>query len=178
MTTFEDLLAQARPVTRTVRLCLRGDLIAAREEAERDLAEARALDAQLNRVPEAPAAAERLTALEAEADEAAVEFKIKALSRKAWLALLDQYPPTEDDEAQGLEYNEGFVPAVIAACASEPAMTTEQAEQLLDVISTRQFMELWGAVMTANLGEDDLPKSLAATATLASSAPRSTTPQG
>jgi hypothetical protein len=164
---FEDVLAQARPVTRTVRLCLRGDLLAAREQLERQLFDARAADA--------PAIADRLAAAEAEADAAAVEFVFRALSRRAWIALLDAHPPTDKDSDDGLQFNAGFPAAAISACAVEPEMTVDQVEQLLDRVSTAQYDALWIGVLSANVGADDIPKSVAATAVRAASGTRSTT---
>jgi hypothetical protein len=175
MASIEDLLAQARPVTRTARLCLRGDLIAAREDAERRLLAARIEDDRSNEPDTAPAIAEEIVALEAEQDAAGVEFTVRALSRTAWQKLLEANPATEQDEKNGLDYGAGFPTAAIAACCSDPEMTLDQVNQLLDVISTNQYMLLWGTVMAVNLGADDLPKSVAATATLHSSGAKSTT---
>jgi hypothetical protein len=172
---FEDVLAQARPVTRTVRLCLRGDLLAAREQLERQLFDARAADANSNALPTAPAIADRLAAAEAEADAAAVEFVFRALSRRAWIALLDAHPPTDKDSDDGLQFNAGFPAAAISACAVEPEMTVDQVEQLLDRVSTAQYDALWIGVLSANVGADDIPKSVAATAVRAASGTRSTT---
>jgi hypothetical protein len=172
---FDELLAGARPVSRTVRLCLRGDLIAAREQAERDLLVARVDDERQNRTPEAPAIAERILELEAEADNAAAEFHICAVGRTRWNGLLDENPATDKDIANDLDYGQGFPVAAIAACCVDPAMTVDQVNQLLEVISTRQYMDLWGSVLSVNMGADDLPKSVAATATLRDSVPKSTT---
>lgn len=172
---FNELLAQARPVTRTVRLCLRGDLIAAREDAERELLAARVEDERTNEPNTALAIAQRILDLEAEQDAASHEFKIQALGRSQWVKLAEAHPPTAEDKANDLDYCATFPPAAIAACCADPEMTPAQVEQLLEVISTRQFLNLWNTVLSVNIGADDLPKSAAATAVLHSSALRSTT---
>jgi hypothetical protein len=176
MASIEDLLAQARPVTRTARLCLRGDLIAAREDAERRLLAARVEDDRLNEPDTAPGIAAEIVALEAEQDAASVEFKMQALSRTAWQSLVEANPPSEQEKEKDLDYGAGFPAAAIAASCADPVMSLEQVNQLLDVISSAQFLKLWNTVMAVNLGVDDLPKSVAATATLRSSGERSTTP--
>lgn len=175
MASIEDILAQAQPVTRAVRLCLRGDLIAEREALERELLIARQGDLRENRIPEATAVAERIAELEAETDAASVEFKIKAVTRTEWVALLKAHPPTDEEREAGNDFGEGMAAAALAACSVDPEMSLEQAQQLLDTVSTRQFNSLWSAILTANLGDDTLPKSVAATATLHSSGQSSTT---
>jgi hypothetical protein len=172
---LDDLLAQARPVTRTVRLCLRGDLITQRQQLEQELAAARAHDEMSTKAPTAPAVAKRLRKVEAEQDAAAVVFEVRSIGHRAWDELLDRFPPTEADKERGWGYSAGFPSAAIAASTSArigdqlEQVTVEQVAVMFEKLSDRQYTNLWATVVSVNTGADDIPKSEAATAVLSGS---------
>jgi len=59
-------------------------------------------------------------------DGSPVAFKLRALKRPEYRALLDSHPPVKD----GADWNaDTFPPALIAASCVDPAMTPEQALQ-------------------------------------------------
>lgn len=60
-------------------------------------------------------------------DGTTVDFKLRALPRSEYRAMLDDHPPVDS----GAEWNpDTFCPALIAACCVDPVMTGEQATQI------------------------------------------------
>lgn len=167
MTSFDDVLAQVRPKTVTVRVCLRGDLLAQHEQLEAELAAARRLDATVNLPDRAPDVAHRVKEMEEQLDAAATTFTFEAVGQKKWTDLLVQHRPTAEDRAEGYEFNPQTFPQVaIAASATEPKMTTEQSQRLFEVLNFGQWQQLWSACLAANVEGTDVPFSAAASAIL------------
>ncbi len=78
-------------------------------------------------------------------DEVSVTLRFTALERKALEDLRKQHPPTEEDEANGLDYAlETFAPALISA-ASLDGMPLEDAQYFLDTWSSADATDLWRA---------------------------------
>lgn len=174
---IEQVLAQAKPKTTTVRVCLRGDLLAEHERLERELAVARRLDETENRHAEAPGVARRLQELEAEIDKAQVEFTFQAIGQKAWTDLGAEHPPTEADEQAGLEFNGRTFPvAAIAASAADPVMSVEHSQQLFAKLNFGQWQLLWGACLAVNVEGTSVPFSAAASAVLRGFETKSSSP--
>lgn len=120
--------------------------------------------------------AREIAALEDEIDQSSRTFVFRALSRRRWRALLADHPPRDEDRKGGADFNADTLPAAaIAACAVEPRISADEAVLLEDAINLAEFEKLWGAVLAANLGANDIPKSLIATAVLRTSAASSTT---
>jgi hypothetical protein len=173
---FDDLLSKVKPVTRSVTLCLAGDLVAEKERTERELLAARLEDERTNEPNKAPDIARRVRELEAQMEEATTEFVVRAVGRGVWEGLLDEHKPSDEDKAQGMPFAATMVTAAIAACVVEPVtMTVEQVAQLEQRLSASQLKVLFNAVTAVNEGSDRLPKSALATATLLASEERSTT---
>jgi hypothetical protein len=62
-----------------------------------------------------------------------VAMRVRAIGSSEYDALLAEYPPTakQKKDDPNTPYNpETFPPALIAACAAEPTMTVEQAEEI------------------------------------------------
>jgi hypothetical protein len=73
-------------------------------------------------------------------------------------ALAKLHPPTEEQKAQGAEWNPNtFQPALIAACAEEAGMTEQEwAEELASGRwSTAERNALFGAALEVNLSNSD-----------------------
>lgn len=174
---IEQVLAQVRPKTTTVRVCLRGDLLGEHERLERELAEARRLDLTENRHAEAPAVAAKVADVERQIDASQVEFTFTAVGQKAWTDLLVRHRPDEEDREQRYEFNPRTFPqAAIALSCSSPAMTPEQAEQLYEALNFGQWQKLWAACMAANVEGTDVPFSAAASVILRGSETKSASP--
>ena len=64
-------------------------------------------------------------------EDSEVSVKLKALGSKAYDDLLGEHPPTPDQKRESQTYNvDTFAPALIAACATEPALTVAEAKQI------------------------------------------------
>jgi len=161
-TTVEDLLAEISTRESVARVLLRQDLDAKYRELERELATALQVDDRENRDPEAPKIARQLEELSADIDAATREFRFRAVGRRKWSDLLAKYPPTKDQlkADQSLTFDPARLPAAaIAECSVEPKITIEEAKQLEDRLNDSQFNKLWAAVVDANVGGGDAPKS-------------------
>lgn len=164
MATFEDVLAAAAPVTRTVPLCLAGDLQAEWEDLERqrrDLA-TRPADSLAGGGGELREIAERMNTLREEMQAKTVTFRIRGLPKRRWSDLIAKHGPREQDRDEGLDYNaETFPVAALAACCVDPELSEEQAARLVDDILTNgQWALLWRAILEANNRAVDIPKSV------------------
>lgn len=164
------ILAEVTPVTRTVAVCVRGDLTSAIEELDEQLRALRGEDVMGS--AEAKALAEQLEALEAEAAAHTYEFRFEPIGTQRWRKLAGEHPPTEEQQAinRFAEWDvESFPSAAIAASCAEPAMTVEQALQFEDRLSLGQWRRLWGACLAVNMDGGQVPKSVAASSVLAAS---------
>lgn len=176
MKNFKTMLAGAKLPERTVEICLRGDLVAEHEEAERELeaAEKKATDSLAgNGVGEL---VERIEALEAEMAEATQTFVLRALphrrsardDRPTHNELKKAHPPRregdkviEPDDDYG--YNvDAFNEALVRLCVVEPELDDGDWDELLAVLSEGQFSRLAVACLLLNRGDIDVPFSHAA----------------
>lgn len=130
--------------------------------------------------PERIRVAARLAELEQTIEASVVEFRFKAIGRRAWADLLAKHPASDAQRRRdpGLDHNPETFPyvAMAASCVS-PVMTVDQvrhldASQAVDVDS---WTRLWGACVRANV-QDAVPKSMAAGLILRQSAGSAATP--
>jgi len=167
MTTIDEVFAFATPVTRTVELCLAGELQAEWEELDRKrtrLLQASPGDSLIGGAgsEELRKVEKRMEDLRKRMEKATVTFKIRGLPKRRWSDLCAQHPPRKEDTEAGRDYNAETLPvAALAECCVEPKMTREQAERLIDEVLTQaQWDELWFAVLRANNFKIDVPKSV------------------
>ena len=178
--TFDQVVDAYAPAEQSVRVCVRGDLVAQLERLEADLVEARDADENENRHPKAPKIAKQIEELQAVARGHEVEFVFRSIGRKAWSDLVSQHPPTKKQKAelkgnQRLEWNpETFPIAAVAESCIKPAGVTEDAVQrIADEWTHGQWQLLWNACLAANIKVNDVPSSVAASAILHGSEQRS-----
>lgn len=180
--TWDRVLTETTPPQVDVRICLRGDLVAAKEAAERDLLQLRAKypDPTIFEGGELHDAAQRIQDLEADCDHAAVTFRFRGLGRRAHSDLVAEHPPTQEQQADatdaGIRYLwnlDTFPAALVAASCFEPAgITPAAASRIAEEWSDGQWQLLWRACITANEGTADPgPKSVIASAVLRASEP-------
>lgn len=115
------------------------------------------LTRELDELPEgrnSEALAEQIVQLEEQIAEAEVEFVFRGLGRGRWRKLIADHPPTEEDQADGAEFDTQEFPFVaMAACLESPALTVDDLKTLNDeALSEMTFNALWAACLTANLG--------------------------
>jgi hypothetical protein len=170
MADINEILGQVRLPEKTVPLCLRADLQSEWEDLERQLRQAQQKpgnDSLAGNNGEVRDIAELMESLREQMQEHIVDFKLRALPKKKWSDLHAQHKPRQEDKDGGLDYNgETFPVAALAACCYDPAMTVEQAEQLVDTISQGQWDELYLGVFMLNRGRVDVPFSASASGIL------------
>lgn len=171
------------PPEQTVRICVRGDLVADKEWAEKQLVAARSKNPSPDVGDEAAVEqarlAETVTRLEQECEDASVTFRFRGLPRRAHSDLMAAHPPTEEQERELAEVglaaaanSETFPPALIAAsCIEPPGVTLQAATKAFEEWSGGAWSLLWRTCQAANQGvADPGPKSAIASAVLRGSA--------
>jgi hypothetical protein len=179
MKTIDEILATARRPEDTVRLCLRGDLVSAFQELERRLPDAATVAANLGERAEASVIAEQMQALREQMAEAEVPFLLRALPPKEWARLQltrpGEKPKNEtDDEYGDRAYQWACV--IVAASSVEPAMTAEQVDELVPLLSAKQWSDLYTRSILVNTGDVSVPFSAAASELTRDSGPTSRRP--
>ncbi len=174
---FKDKLAAARLPERTVEICLRGDLAADHEAAERELEQAQRAPADSLAGTGTGAIADRIEAIETQMREHTYPFRLRALARPAWRSLLATHPPRRDeagkilDEDSGIELNvDTFYTDLIRRCLIDPELDDDDWARLMDTLTDRQYGDLASAAWLLNRGEVDVPFSHAASRTRRASA--------
>ncbi|AGL13882.1 hypothetical protein [Actinoplanes sp. N902-109] len=175
MNDFNALLDQATRPEKTVQLCMRGDLVARHEQLDRELTKAqqRARDSLAGgNVGELT---DQIRAIEQEMADSTWTFRLRALRRRDFRALVAAHPPRrvvadgeekihEQDQFTGVN-GETFHDALIRACLVDPELDDAQWERLVDSLNDRQFDELAGAAWGVNRSDVDVPFSRAASRT-------------
>lgn len=167
---FSDVLAKARPAERSIRLCLRGDLVAQWEDLERQLGRAQTQTAGDSLAGTGAAAiAKAMEDLRGQMEDSTVTFVVRALPRPAYRAFCAAHPPRQGpdgkpipEDADGLN-SETFGFDLARRCVAEPEMTDDEYAHLVDdILSDRQFEQLYLAALAVCRGDVDVPFSYAA----------------
>jgi hypothetical protein len=95
---FKTMLAEAKLPESTVMICLRGDLAADHEAAERELEEAAKRGSDSLAGTGTGEIADRIEALEAEMREHSYEFRLRALPAAQFRAFKAEHPSRIDEE--------------------------------------------------------------------------------
>lgn len=161
MANIDDIIGSAKLPEQTIRLCMRGDLVA--EHADLD-AQLKAMgDWEPSSLAESdPRAelAERIAALEVEIAESETAFTFRALGRRKYRELLDA-----NQGEPGTRFNPDTFPrALIAACCADPIVTPTDVDRLFDVLNEGAVETLFMAAFTVNEGLTRVPFSAAASA--------------
>lgn len=121
----------------------------ARTEADRAARFARDNPGDPDLAKEAEAAAKALQDLTARLDEVSVQLVFRALPGKRYEHLQAEYPPTEEQEADGWGFNaDTFPPVLIAAACTDP-MTVEEAQELLEAWGPADQVDVFAAAQAA-----------------------------
>lgn len=194
MTDFASKMAAAKEAgrpSRSVPVCLRGDLAAQLEELDRKALLARADRGGSMEDGSATDLVGRIRELQAEMREATEEFKIRALAPARYRALREEHPPRRDDKGDldrgdaAVGFNrDTFPPVLVKVSTVSPQLTDEQWHELLGdsdtdaaeraaageqpadgLLTYGQFMELADACWELNEGRISVPFSAAVSAT-------------
>lgn len=165
---FKEMLGTARLPERTVEICLRGDLVAEHQQAERELERAEKAAGNSLAGNGTDELAERIQALEAEMQESVYTFRLRALPGPEFRAFKAEHPiRIEDGEANkqdavfGFNVETGFTP-LTRMCLVDPEPDDETWTLLLAKLTENQFEELAACAWFLNRGDVDVPKSSAA----------------
>lgn len=181
--TFTDLLKGAKLPEVSHEICLRADLVADFEllEAKLEQARKRPRADSLAAGSEVRELAARIEALQQEMQQGTQVFRLRALPKARWRALVAAYPPREgvDTDAQIGVNRDEFLPAMLRACVITPELTDEQwitlmghtpaqVEELASqddaedgVLTDRQFSDFADVAWFLNRGEINVPFSRA-----------------
>jgi hypothetical protein len=167
---FKAMLAEAKMAEKSVAICLRGDLVADHEAAERDLELAQKKPAANSLDGNGVGAIiDRIEALEDEMREHTYDFRFRALPKPDFRALIAEYPPRRGDDGEVVAEDryimanyDTLLPALIRACLIDPELSDEDWTALDAKLSDRQFGDLSDAAWFVNRGEVDVPFSRAA----------------
>lgn len=174
---FKDKLAKAALPTRTIDVCLNGDLVAEFEMVEKELEAAESRPADSLAGSGTSELVERLDALEAQMRESVETFTLRALphrhrpgdDRPTWNELEQRHPPRRNDMNEIIEDDKGpgfntetFYDELIRHCTVTPEMDQGDWTTLLGALSEGQFAQLSLAASVVNRGGVDIPFSRAA----------------
>lgn len=166
MPDIKAILAKAKPREHTVRICLAGDVAAEVDRLEAELSGLSQWQSQsLGDKNPGIELAEKIAEARERMKEAEVEFTFKALGAKAWSDLVAEHPGKTNDEAWD---SETLAPALVAACASDPAMTQAEVDELFEALNVGQRQQLIDAAWQVNGEATSIPFALHASAILAS----------
>lgn len=158
VTDFDAVRKLATLPTRTVSLCLAGELVDEIARLESQLAEAKP-PTNLGDVSPRRVIAERIAELQGEMRESTVDFRLKALSARAWATFWASLPTRKDNEPSR-EWDERVFPfyaEMVSRSCVDPPMTAEQVGELADLLHASAWNELASACMALNMGEVDIP---------------------
>lgn len=167
MPDFASLLAGAKLPERSVPICMRADLVADHEAADRELEAL--LDAPTGKFNDGRGELkERILRLEAEMKAATYTFRLRALPGAAFRKLVAEHPPRRTDDggvdqrdAIGVDISTMFN-ALVQVCVIDPAMTDDQLERLQEALTDKQWDLLATAAWNLNTRAVDVPFSRAA----------------
>ncbi|WP_372672971.1 hypothetical protein [Amycolatopsis kentuckyensis] len=166
---LKALIASAKLPEKTVPLCVRGDLQAEWEDADRQLIAVKSQKSNtLAGNPEETRLAERVKQLEKEMAESTIILRFRALKRTAWLELLAAHPPRKDnaaDKSMGIN-GPAFFAALIPLSLVSPALEPDDLAALLEVITDAQYAQIENTVWALNRNDISVPFSFTASQTI------------
>ncbi len=181
---FADMLGTAKLPEKVVQVCLRGDLAADFEELERQIEEAEAAREgvdSLDSGAEVAELAEKAEALREQMKEHTYPFRLRALPRRAYRALVAAHPPRKETDAEGNEkvrdedglgFNiETFFEPLLRRAIVDPDLSDTTWDRLQETLTERQFEVLATAAWLLNRQDVDIPFSRTALKLTRSSAP-------
>lgn len=151
---------KSRP-ERTVDICLDPATYAEWEAAEERLREARGRSTTINGDPAIPALARAVRDLEDAMQDATVQFRFRALTRREWADLVAQHPPKDGDRVgRQVGYDiDGATVDAARLCLVEPELDDEDWDALDESLSAGQWELVKNTVLAVNAGKVEVPFS-------------------
>lgn len=189
---FSDLLKGAKLPEASHPVCLRADLTAEFEALERELELLRKQPRQSDSLAGDPlrGLVLKIEEIQKEMTAATYPFRLRALPKSKWRALVAEYPPRKDDKGDPLPedaqigiHKEAFLDALIKVSVIDPEMTDQQWRKLIGdsddekrqlkaegkeeeieegALTDRQYSDLCDEAWFLNRGEVSVPFSRAA----------------
>jgi phage tail protein X len=160
-----------QPRTVEIRVCTRYDLLDQHAKLEGQLV-GETTDARRKML------ARKIVKLETEIEAVEKVFTFEDIGGR-WMDLIGKHPPTEAQlkADRNLDHNpETFPVAAVATSSSHPKLTEDQVAKLRRKLQHAQWQKVWSAVLEANLGMAEAPKSLLAGLALRRNGASGTTP--
>lgn len=166
MPNIEDILKQAKPRERTVKVCIRGDLAGEVERLTDELSKVSEEwePADLADVHPGRTIAAQLKKARETAREAEVPFTLRYIGDQAYSDLVAAHPSDSEKE---LFDSRTFPRALIVASCADPVMNGAQGAELFEIINEGEINKLFDAAWDVHNSADAVPFSLAASALLA-----------
>ncbi len=178
---FKDKLNNAKPHTRTVEICLRGDLVGEIERLDRELVGAsKAPSSGMEDGANLREIAERIEALREEmaADDNSHTFVLRALPGPKYRALKAEHPPRLDDDGRVDDRDrilganiDTLAEPLVRASIVDPVLDDATWEQVNNQLTDGQFDQLVLTALSVNGGGVSIPFSRAASLVMRSTAP-------
>lgn len=152
---FASWLAESTPDRKEVGVCFDRRLLSELAAAERELGEVpSAGEGKTNAMLSDPVK-KRVTDLRAQVKEKTRVLAFESVGMRRWKQMLSEHPPTEEQSLRFgrlLDHNPETFPAVaLAASCTEPGLTVEEAQRLLDELPVGVVDRIWAACLTANV---------------------------
>jgi hypothetical protein len=162
---FDTVKKLATLPTRTVSLCLAGELVDEIERLERELAAAKK-PTSLGEMPAKLVIGEQIKALQEQMRESTAEFHLRAMGARRWTRFWGGLPARSEHETLAAwdERVFPFYAELVAKSCVDPEMTTAQVEELTELINGSAWNELALACIDLNSGAVDIPNSAAVSA--------------
>jgi hypothetical protein len=140
------LKKQKQPTRRKVTIIMDSDAAEEYREANQEWGMAQLMFPETSEDPRPEKAQQEFNRVKAryeaareEAERASITFKFQSIGRSAFKAMLDEYPPTDEQvakaEKDGDQYDwdpETFPAALVAAASYEPNLTEENVREMWD----------------------------------------------
>lgn len=172
MSTYKERLKQAQRPERTVQICLRGDLVAEWEAADRELKRAQENVTNSKEGAGTGELVDRIRRLEAEMLEHTEVYRLRALPKYKFRKLVADHPPRTGEDGKPVDEDgllgvnrDTFFLVLIRASVVEPPLDDEDWDFLIGedgLLTDRQIGDLEDAAWFLNRGEVNVPFSRAA----------------
>lgn len=153
-TTADRLRKQKTPVTKTVTIYPDTEPLERYSDLASALATAEAREDDETIADLQP----QVDTARAVVDESAIVLTFQAIGRKAYDALINAHPPTEEANAEHLKQfgmpapydSEGFAVALITASCTDESITEDVVQEFFDGWNNAEIVELFEAALAAN----------------------------
>ena len=154
MTSISDLLGEASFAEEQLRVCLDGKLLSKRREVHQRWAVADDTKESLGAPSEKARVAEELADLDRQIRAKAHVFTIRAVGGPRWQELLNAH---SDPEGKLAFSTATFPPAAMALCVVDPAMSEDEARQLMSVLNAGETSRIVNTIVAVNTRDGDVP---------------------